>query len=233
MQKEYHLGRQPIPNGYCILEERVHLSGIQFHRQAAASFCRGSDQQVVLRPDPGNLDDKNAIAVVGEWRGWFFSKAERVGFVPKEISERLAANGLTNLVHGRLLKTYVSDGGFVEIIIQIIGPSDARTPYLASHGDMSAKIKIMEAEDNIDGILSMLLDRIDSEETDSRKTGLGVAPAPYEKLSIVYRKLRRYDDELAVLERWNQQIKAPGAMRTKLEDRLIKARERNNRKKKK
>jgi hypothetical protein len=64
------------------------------------------------------------------------------------------------------------------------------------------------------------------EEEESRKTGLGVAPWYYEQLAIVYRKQGRHNDELAILKRYDRQIKAPGAKPATLMARLEKVRSR-------
>jgi len=55
---------------------------------------------------------------------------------------------------------------------------------------------------------------------------LGVAPAYYERLAILYAKQKRYADELAILERYAEQPKAPGVGPKKLKARLAKARAR-------
>ena len=52
-----------------------------------------------------------------------------------------------------------------------------------------------------------------------------VAPWYYEKLAIIYRKQKRYGDEIAILERFERQPKAPGALPKKLAERLVKAKQ--------
>ena len=54
--------------------------------------------------------------------------------------------------------------------------------------------------------------------------GFGVAPFYYEQLAILYRKAKRFDDEVAILERYAVQNKAPGVMPEKLMERLRKLR---------
>ena len=54
--------------------------------------------------------------------------------------------------------------------------------------------------------------------------GLGVAPFYYEQLAILYRKAKRFDDEVAILERYAAQNKSPGATGEKLMERLRKIR---------
>jgi len=52
--------------------------------------------------------------------------------------------------------------------------------------------------------------------------GSGVAPWYYEQLAIIYSKQKRYTDEIAVLQRYDRQPKAPGAMPVQLKERLEK-----------
>jgi hypothetical protein len=68
----------------------------------------------------------------------------------------------------------------------------------------------------------VLLELVDSEEHDSHTMGDGVAPAAYWDLAVLYRKLKRTADEIAILERFEKQTHAPGAMPRKLLERLMK-----------
>lgn len=53
----------------------------------------------------------------------------------------------------------------------------------------------------------------------------GVAPWYYEQLAILYRKEKQYRKEVEILERYERQVKAPGAGAQKLANRLLKAKE--------
>ena len=55
--------------------------------------------------------------------------------------------------------------------------------------------------------------------------GWGVAPWYYEQLAIIYRKMKNFQAEIDILERYKKQEKAPGIGPSKLAARLIKARE--------
>ena len=70
------------------------------------------------------------------------------------------------------------------------------------------------------------MEEIERQETESAATGGGVAPWYYEQLAIVYRKEDRHEDELAILERYDRQIKASGAHPAQLKIRLDKVRAR-------
>jgi len=86
------------------------------------------------------------------------------------------------------------------------------------------RIKQLKRAGAYDDAVAVLLKEIEIQEHDARlKPGWGVAPWYYEQLAIIYRKQKRYADELALLERYEQQPHAPGATPLKLGERLGKA----------
>jgi len=68
-----------------------------------------------------------------------------------------------------------------------------------------------------------LLQELDRQETQAGANNWGVAPWYYEQLAIIYAKEKRYIDEIAVLQRYDRQPKAPGAMPLQMHERLEKA----------
>ena len=88
-------------------------------------------------------------------------------------------------------------------------------------------IKQLKREKKHQEAIDLLLKLVDATESEAKEAGggWGVAPWYYEQLAILYRKEKRYADEIAILERYMAQEKAPGAGPTKLATRLIKAKE--------
>jgi hypothetical protein len=84
--------------------------------------------------------------------------------------------------------------------------------------------KLKETGDTKD-LENLLIEIINATEAESKNTGLGVAPAYYEELSILYRKQKELTKEIEVLERFAKQIHARGVMPEKLLERLKKAKE--------
>ena len=76
-----------------------------------------------------------------------------------------------------------------------------------------------------DEVIALLLKCVDATEAESHWEGCGVAPGYYQQLAIIYRKEKRFADEVSILERYDRQKKAPGSLPPKLADRLLKARE--------
>lgn len=73
--------------------------------------------------------------------------------------------------------------------------------------------------------LGFIRAEIDLQESDARRVASwAVAPWYYEQAAILYRKLGRLADEVAILERYERQRKAPGASPAALAARLLKAR---------
>jgi len=93
--------------------------------------------------------------------------------------------------------------------------------------DYVEKVKQLKREKKHDEAIKLLLRLVDATESESKVAGpgWGVAPWYYEQLAILYRKEKRFDDEVEILERYESQSKAPGAGPSKLVERLEKARE--------
>ena len=71
----------------------------------------------------------------------------------------------------------------------------------------------------------LLTELVKATEEESAVDGMGVAPAYYSELAILYRKQKEYSKEVSILERFAKQKHAPGVMPEKLLERLCKAKE--------
>jgi hypothetical protein len=69
----------------------------------------------------------------------------------------------------------------------------------------------------------LLVKMVGATEAQAKATGCGVAPWYYEQLAIFYRKQKRYDAEIEILERYGKAPKAPGVGPYKLAIRLEEA----------
>ena len=128
--KKYHLQEQSIPDGFVIFEERLEVAGIQFRKDKALVFVKNPEGcWLEVERDENNKYDKNAIKVIGCRKGLFGTNRYFIGYVPKEISRRIVKGGFWGLVTPRLLKTYVSDTGFIEILFQVLGPRENRNRF--------------------------------------------------------------------------------------------------------
>jgi hypothetical protein len=96
------------------------------------------------------------------------------------------------------------------------------TPEAARISALIESIKRAKREGRLADAENELLRELDRQETQARTNGWGVAPWYYEQLAIIYAKEKRYADEIAVLQRYDKQPKAPGAMPAQLRERLEK-----------
>lgn len=230
---DYHL--PPIPDGFQIYEERLEVAGLAQRKVDAARFARGKQKALEWEPEPGNRYDKNAVRLFGCHKGLFRMKRTLLGYVPKEVAKKIVERGLIADAQPRLLKTYVSDGGFVEILFQVVGPKARIGDYKGAqqneerkhYTDAVEQVKQLKREKRHDEAIALLHELVEETEAEARKNGpgWGVAPWYYEQLAILYRKERRYADEVNILERYANQPHSPGVGPAKLAERLDKARQ--------
>lgn len=224
MAKKYHLAAQPILTGFRIYEERLDVMGITQRKQDALAFARGKHHSLTLEREPGNKADPNAIKVVGQWSGWWLKHSRMLGYVPREVAGRLAAADVSAVVAARLLKTFASPGDFVEVQFQIVGPTGDFNRYAELSPSYAVKAQAKAATGDTEEAEAVLLAAVRSTERDSETNGYGVIPRPYLDLAKLYRKAKRRAEEIAILERYERQKKAPGALPAQLAERLAKLR---------
>ena len=87
-------------------------------------------------------------------------------------------------------------------------------------------VKTVKRRGDFPALETLLLELVDATEAESRAEGWGVAPWYYEELANLYKKQDQPQKELAILERYDGQKKAPGALPPKLAERLAKLRKR-------
>ena len=86
-------------------------------------------------------------------------------------------------------------------------------------------VKQLKRGNKLDEAIVLLEGLVGATEAESKATGLGVAPWYYEQLAIIHRKRKSPAAEVAILDRYASQPKAPGQMPPALEARLRRARE--------
>jgi len=85
------------------------------------------------------------------------------------------------------------------------------------------EVKELKRAGELERTESLLLLLVQATENESRATGCGVAPWYYEELAKIYRKQKRYAQEVSILERFTTQKIAPGVKPSELFERLEKA----------
>lgn len=95
----------------------------------------------------------------------------------------------------------------------------------AHHTEYIDQVKQLKTEKRHDAAIALLLQLVAATAAESAVAGKdhGVSPWYYEQLAIIYRKEKRYADEVAILERYADQPQAGGAAPAKLAARLTRA----------
>ena len=221
----YHLSEQEIPPGFHIYEERLQVAGANFRKEDTGAFASSKDGWLEFQQDPDNKYDRKAIKVIGCNKGFFGTKRRFIGYVPKEVAHRIIDGDFLSHIVPILLKTYIGYDDYVEILFQILGPKEKKAEFLKTSTDPIEQINGYVLQKDYNQAITLLVTLIASEEKRAKKTREGVAPWFYERLAVIYRKQKQYEDEVAILERFERQTETIGALRGKLADRLIKARQ--------
>lgn len=225
MHKQYHLENSTYPDTHRIYEERLSIAGIHHYRNDAISFCRSREKAIYFDLDAANPYDRNAIRIMGRWKGLWGTKVKILGYVDADTASKIAALGLQNDILPRLLKTYVGEDDYIEIMYQIVGPKDGYAEYSPPRiTPVSTAKKLIEAGDDVEAVKTLLAD-IGKEELEAKKSGGGVAARSYKALADFYKKQKSYDEEYEILERFVSQRRARGVNQDKLAERFLKARE--------
>lgn len=175
------------------------------------------------------VGDQDLRRLAGEEKSGKHRRAEeliREGATVRIIGETdfkliVGANGAAD-TGGTEADDEEDDHGEHSVLLNGLTPEASRISLLVD------EVNTAKRERRLDDAMRLLLEEIDRQEAESRTGGFGVAPWYYEQLAIVYRKLGRQEDELVVLERFDRQIKAPGAKPAILKARLEKVRARRS-----
>ena len=92
--------RQSQPVGSKLLVGDCEIAGTSHdpQRRAMKKFARGRYRKIELIHDPHNRFDRNAIIVIGVWKGWIFRHRRQIGFVPAHIAKMLSSKRNQNLI---------------------------------------------------------------------------------------------------------------------------------------
>lgn len=128
MDRKYHLKEHKIPAGFQIFDERLEVAGIHHRRDAAAQFVNQTDQWLEFESEALNSYDSNAIKILGCYQQNNELIKLHVGYVPASIAKQITAFSADEC-KARLLKTYIGDSGYVEILFQVLGPKGKIEEY--------------------------------------------------------------------------------------------------------
>ena len=119
----------------------------------------------------------------------------------------------------------------------ILGESKTKTPHV-THGqspkararssrpgyvrgrhftEYVESVKQLKRERRHEEAIALLLELVEATESEAQAEGYGAAPWYYVQLAIIYRKDRRFDDEVAILERAQHSVGHDQAMTMRLQ----------------
>lgn len=113
------------PAGWSVWAGDEEVAGINHRLHNAKRFAKARNQAIELVLEPSNRHDPNAIKVMGVYQGWFFTRHVHLGYVEAGTAQRIADEGLTYKIRGRLKNIWW--GGYVRdyIIVRF----DILAPY--------------------------------------------------------------------------------------------------------
>jgi len=123
--------RPAIPSGYQIYATSLFIQGLhdETRRRQGERFARGKAQELVLVADPANSHDKNAVCVIGNFRGLLLTSRVELGYVPKDIAAALVSTALLPSILPRLKYVSVGDDDRVDIEFDIVGSKEHKKVF--------------------------------------------------------------------------------------------------------
>jgi len=119
-----------IPEGYRIYQKEFDIAGIQYRKSELDKLMKkGVDVSFSISAETNNLKDPNAVQVRGVRKGFFGKVDLPIGYVPAEIASHISDSKMVSVLIVRPKRMYISDAGFVEFTIDIIGPRDQFQRY--------------------------------------------------------------------------------------------------------
>jgi hypothetical protein len=72
------------------IAEGVNVKALYLYEKKVLDFIKGEEHSIFLEREPDNEFDSNAIKVIAKWIEGNTEKSEIVGYVPREISAKVA-----------------------------------------------------------------------------------------------------------------------------------------------
>ena len=198
----------------------------------------GSKTEVVAKLifENKNPHDNQAIRVDVEGKTVGYLSREDARLYRKRV-RKTGHDGITMLCNGKIfggkklgLLSKTNFGVWLDLPIEkLFDPSweEEEEEEGEHYTDYVESVRQLKSEGKFEEALTLLNKLMQETENEAKDfgAGYGVAPWYYEQAAIMFRKLKLYEREVEVLERYERQPKAPGVGPKKLAQRLIKARE--------
>jgi tetratricopeptide (TPR) repeat protein len=166
----------------------------------AIEFIQGMERNVELRKEPDNPYDKNAIAVNGNWTNNGKTKSGVLGYLPREVASELSEIAELRATL-KIMHTPIYEESAIGIRVDIWSKAKKRAkvtekPYIEMkipHDPVKRNTtgRELEKEGYIDNAIELY---------EMNVNGRFDGSFPYERLAMIYRKRKQYDEEIRVLE---------------------------------
>jgi len=194
----------------------------------------GSKTEVIAKLifENNNPHDNQAIRVDIEGKTVGYLSREDARIYRKRI-RKAGYDEITILCNGKIfggkklgLLRKTNFGVWLDLPIEELfdHPEEEEGEHYSDYVELVKQLKSEGKFEEVLPLLNKLMQETENEAMD-QGPGYGVAPWHYEQAAIIFRKLKLYEKEVEVLERYERQPKAPGVGPKKLAERLIKARE--------
>jgi hypothetical protein len=164
----------------------------------------GDEQRITLRLEPSNPIDPNAIAVVGDWTGAGIQKSAQLGYHPREAAQKSVDLLRQSKLEPTIAVLYLphenhSPGIRLDLWTHRKRPKKApEAPY-----DSSIKVPSDPVERNLkggdlekQGLVDNAIEFYQANVDDGFDGNF-----PYDRLAILFRRTKKFDHEVLVLER--------------------------------
>ena len=122
------------PEGFIVFEYAT-VAGVPFRKPNALVFAKGKHHTIEWERELNNKEDPNAIKMFGCTKGLLGKKRQFIGYVPREIFQRIVDSSLWGLAQPYFQSICVGDvdvapgDEFIEVSFQVLGPKTRKKEY--------------------------------------------------------------------------------------------------------
>lgn len=188
------------------IEEFIPVVGISREdtKRNAEDFIKGSYRKIELKKEPNNQFDKNAILVIGHFKQKGDEFSLKLGYLPAETAKEISDKYSDTPIKATLKVMYTPIGRKCPgIRLDIWGPRAKKLTVTEKSYNSSIKVPGDKVERNLEGYnlekKGLINNAIEFYQANVKEDFEG--SYPYERLAIIYRKHKQYDNEIVILEK--------------------------------
>jgi hypothetical protein len=133
-----------IPDGYRRYENLFEVPFAKEYVHNIESLRGSSKESYALEPEPTNSVDPNAMLIVVVRKGFFGSRSEVLGYLPRGIAKYVSEMGIAKTLIPRPQSLWIGDRGGVSFGMDLLGPKPLYKSYIARREEEQA-LRLAEA----------------------------------------------------------------------------------------